>query len=268
MKQHQARHLLKNVAVVLKETNYAANVGSVARAMMNMGLSDLRLVTPPRDRNDEARKLAHNAASLLDKAVVYKTLPEALADRQMVVGMTARTGGWRKQLLTPRRCIDEIVPLLPTNKIALLFGPEDCGLLNEDIILCSHLVRIPTSPELASLNLSQAVMVLAYELWIAVHEYHQPADKPKPHPSATLKDVEHMNRQFLRMLEDVGFYNSGDYEYWYLSFRNLFARARPTPVEVNILRGMCKQVIWFTQHGLDKRFAQMLDEMSATPRKG
>ena len=156
--------LLDSIAIVLVEPRGPLNVGSVARAMKNFGLSDLRLVGELDPREDECRLMASGSQDVLDRAGVFTTLADALADRDFVVGTTARPRH-RRPTATPKETADEILDGAERGGVAILFGREDFGLSKEELILCHRVISIPTSSDRASLNLAQAVMIVAYELF-------------------------------------------------------------------------------------------------------
>ena len=154
-------------AFVLFRPQSAGNIGAVARALKNMGFDDLRLVAPGPLNNREAVAMAVHADDLLANATVYPDLAAALADCSLAVGTTSRRGGYRSRANPLRAAAAELDALAGTNKIAIVFGREDRGLTNRELKLCHRLMTIPTAPEYPSLNLAQAVMVVAYELMMA-----------------------------------------------------------------------------------------------------
>src|ERR1700730_16947751 len=151
-------------AFVLVRPKSPRNIGAAARAIKNMGFSDLRLVAPAvRDPRPEAAMAVH-AAGLLSAALTYPDLPAALADRMGVIGTTARTAPYRDAAQLLREAAAELNALGGANRVAILFGPEDSGLTNEDLKHCQRLITIPSASAYPSLNLAQAVMLVAYEL--------------------------------------------------------------------------------------------------------
>lgn len=157
--------MLTNLAVVLFRPKFSENVGSTARAMANMGCSELIVVSPQEWDEGRARALATaKGQDILDRMTVVESLEQALDPFETVYGTTARVGGWRKGLLTPETAAARAVESLRDgSRIAVLFGPEDKGLTNDETKVCSRLVTIPTSEEASSLNLAQAVLILLYE---------------------------------------------------------------------------------------------------------
>ena len=165
--------LLHAVRVVLVEPRFPENIGMAARACANMGLGGLRLVTPElweAEHQEKALSLATSQGEpLVRGAACFASLREAVADCHVVLGTTARTGGWRRRVLSPAAAGEKIAARLTEGaQAALVFGPEDRGLLNEEIELCTAIACIPTASGAASLNLAQAVLVLAYECFKAV----------------------------------------------------------------------------------------------------
>lgn len=163
---------LDNIRIILVGTLYSGNVGSVCRAMANMGLGRLTLVAPRiLDGWEEGRRLAVHATDLLDARREVATLGEAVADCAAVVGTTARGGLYRATVQPPRVLAPEILRLAAQAPVAIVFGREDQGLHNDEIAQCTHLIRIPVDPRYQSLNLSQAVLIVAYELYSATGTY-------------------------------------------------------------------------------------------------
>ncbi len=149
---------------VLVEPKESGNIGASARAMKNMGFKNLCLVNPPPVITDEAQRFAHNSLDVLEGAKVYNSLADALEDKTLVVGVARRAGKRRGLSLPLDKGVEKLCDALPENKIALLFGREDRGLYNDEVGECGLLLTIPANKAHPSLNLSHAVMVVAYEL--------------------------------------------------------------------------------------------------------
>jgi tRNA/rRNA methyltransferase len=232
---------LKNVAIVLIGTRYPENIGAAARAMLNMGIERLILVDPQNDDPLRVKKMATHAASLVvEKMAVYDNLKAALADFHYVVGTTARLGGQRKVVSSPARLARKLIPLSGQNRIAVLFGPEDRGLSNVDIRACHTLVNIPTA-EFSSLNLAQAVMVVCYEL------FRFSLDKPGEFAPrlANQHELDAMYDQLKEVLMRISFINPDNPDYFMNNLRHFFARMQLRAKEVQIIRGLCRQVNWY-----------------------
>jgi len=234
---------MRRVRIVLVRPRGGGNVGSVARAMKNMGLGDLVLVRPRARRSLLARAMAVHAADLLEGARVVLTLAEAVADCALVVGTTARRGRYHVGAATPRELAPEIVRRARRQRVALVFGPEDHGLANEDLKHCHRLLTIPTSAAYASLNLAQAVMVCAYEIFVA-------ASKPRPAPGdADLQLApaarvsflfERLQHAFLR----IGFLPPDNPDHIMFALRRLLGRTGMEERELRILLALARQIEW------------------------
>lgn len=155
-----------SIAIVLDEPENSDNIGAVARSMKNMGIKELRLVSPPENWQTDARKLAVGAADLLDKAAVYTTIQDALSDRHLVIGTTRRLGNFRRAHIEFDDAMARVLAEHKSRrKAAVLFGKESKGLSNESLRLCDWFATIPTSPDYPSINLAQAVMIVCYSLF-------------------------------------------------------------------------------------------------------
>lgn len=232
---------LNNIAIVLTGTRYPENIGAAARAMLNMGIERLILVDPQNYDLARINKMATHAASVVvEKLEVYDTLKEALADFNYVVGTTARLGGQRKVVSSPGKLAQKLIPLSDQNRIAVLFGPEDRGLSNVDIRSCHILVNIPTA-EFSSLNLAQAVMVMCYELFCSS------LDKPGEFAPrlANRHELEAMYDQLKDVLMRISFINPDNPDYFMNNLRHFSTRMQFRAKEVQIIRGICRQVNWY-----------------------
>lgn len=228
---------LHNISILLVNTKTPGNIGAVARCMMNTGLSRLILVRPPIDRDDEALKLAAGAESILEKAEVFPTLQEAIAGHGLVIGTSRHRGKQRKNLRSPREAAEAVAPLLAKNRIAIVFGREVNGLDREDLSLCHELVCIPSSDAFPSLNLSHAVMVVAYELFVAAATRAPLSDREL----ARAEEVESFYRHLEETLSAIGFIGPENREHMMYSLRQLFGRARLDQRDVSILRGVLSE---------------------------
>lgn len=233
---------LSNIRIVLVGPLYGGNVGSICRAMANMGLSDLVLVDPAKDMNlAEARMMAVAASDILDKRRVLGTLEEAVGDCGLVMGTTVRPGLYRQHVKTPREWATAILASASVNPVALVFGRENSGLTNEELAICTNLIQIPSSLEYPSLNLAQAVMVCVYELFVASGTFELPLEKSPECPTATR---EHMFRMWREVLLDIGFMNDEKSDHMMLGIRRILSRAPLTTDDVNILMGIARQMAW------------------------
>ena len=230
---------LEQIAIVLVEPRSPGNIGMVCRAMKNMGLSRLRIVAGCPHIHPEAEMFAVSARDLLDAAERYDTLSEALADTSISIATTRRTGKYRQELLHP----PQVAALLSDSKEglkAIVFGREDHGLSTDEIALCSHQATIPSSSSLGSLNLSQAVMVFAYEVFNSIES--SPVREGREPASSS--ELEPLFSQMEETLLKIGFLNPQNPSHMMRSLRRLIFRAAPDSREVSILRGMFSQVDW------------------------
>jgi TrmH family RNA methyltransferase len=226
-----------HVRIVLVGTTHPGNIGAVARAMKNMGLSELVLVEPLYFPHADATARASGAEDVLDRARVVETLAEALADCNYVAGASARsrTIGW--PTLLPRECAGRLVAEGESGRAAAVFGPEKSGLTNEDLDRCHALLTIPSVPGFSSLNLGMAVQVLCYELRMAALG-DGPAATNRETPLATGEDLERFYCHLEQVLRASGFLDPENPRQLMRRLRRLFARAEPDRNEINILRGI------------------------------
>jgi tRNA/rRNA methyltransferase len=233
----------KNISIVLYQPKYAGNIGAVARAAKNMGISNIVVVGARNpDREDMQQRSTHLAADVLDKIVYCDQIAEALGGFNYIVGTTARQGKARGPFLSPRTSAESIADISRKNKVALLFGPEDTGLANEQLRYCHLVVTIPTSREFTSLNLSHAVMILCYEIFIATPSG---AIRNESTPKLALSsELEGMYGQMKDLLAQIGFLNPENPDYWMMHLRRFFARSGLLSRETKIIRGICRQLEW------------------------
>jgi tRNA/rRNA methyltransferase len=241
---------LDNIRIVLLSPLYGGNVGSVCRAMANMGVSDLAIAAPRRLDMQEAAMMACHASSILEGRTEYPTLSEALADCVAVLGTSARPGLYRQHARTPREWAPWAIKTAGTGRVAILFGPEDNGLTNEDLALCTHIIRIPSTDTYSSLNVAQAVMVCVYELFVALGTFEPPEEKAPPAPSELR---ERMFMIWRDMMLKVGFMKEEKAEHMMLGLRRVFSRGAVTVDDVNILMGIARQASWAADHLGDKQ---------------
>lgn len=235
---------LDNIRVVLARPKGAANVGAVARAMKNMGLRDLALVEPAPMDPAWARAMAAHAGDVLERARQFDSLAASVADCALVIGTTARAGTYRNYPWTPKRAAGEIVRIAATDKVAVLFGPEDHGLSNDDLRVCHQVVSIPSSSVYGSLNLAQAVMVCAYEIFLAAGEaqgWTWDGDRPR---LASAGDLGFMLSQLQKAFLSIGFLSRDNPDHIMHAFRTMFGRAQLEEREVRILLGLARQIEW------------------------
>lgn len=236
--------MLDALTVILFRPKYPENIGSVARACLNMGVTNLTIVDPYNFDLDKALPLATNHAQhILQNARIYETLPEAVEGFTAAYGTTARTGGWRKGLMTPASMASVVNERLEAGgRIAIVFGPEDTGLTNEETAICTGLLTIPTSSEATSLNLAQAVMVVLYECYIKSLDTPFTPDGPPDALPATVQEQEVLFENLQESLLAIDFLKNDRPEYWMLPIRRFFSKFDLKKNEFNLLMGVCRQI--------------------------
>ncbi len=244
---------LKNVYIVLSRPRYPENIGAAVRAMCNMGFDQLIVVDPQNCDLSRVLKMAtHAAIDVVEQMQVYEDLQTALEPLHYIVGTTARVGGQRQLVGTAAGLAQKLAPISENNRVALLFGPEDHGLTNEDLRLCHELVNIPTA-EFSSLNLAQAVMVMCYEL----RRYDQPKAKTFAPRFANRHELDGMYAQLKDILVRISHIQPENPEYFMNNIRHFGTRMKLRAKEVSIIRGICRQIDWYGkkcyQEGLKDR---------------
>ncbi len=229
------------IRIVLVGTTHPGNIGAVARAMKNMGLSDLALVKPKHFPHKDATARASGALDVLKNALVVPSLAEALADCVYVAGASARSRTIEWPTMDTRDCAQRLLLESQAGKVAAVFGPEKSGLHNDDLDLCHTLLTIPTDPDFSSLNLAMAVQVLCYELRVADTAEAGPAYESEA-PPATAAEMEHFYTHLEQVMTAISFLDPDNPRYLMRRMRRLFNRARPDNNEVNILRGLLTAV--------------------------
>ena len=225
------------IRIVLCRPSHPGNIGAAARAMKAMGLTDLRLVAPERFPAPEAQWMATNAKDVLEQARIHETLGEAVADCVAAFAMSARPREWSPQVLDVRSAAMRATGM--EGDVAFVFGNEAAGLTNEEMFACQVLVHIPASREFSSLNLAQAVQVVAYELHMCVDAAMPFSRVEKP---ATVEDLEGLYQHLEEAAVRSGFMTPASRlrERW----RRLFSRVPGLErEEVNILRGLLKALL-------------------------
>ncbi|MBV6341204.1 RNA methyltransferase [Candidatus Magnetobacterium casense] len=234
-------NLRDNIYFTLVQPRESGNVGAAARAIKNMGFERLCLVDPCDYLNAEARAFAHGAIDVLEGATVCANLTEAVSDKAIVIGTTRRQGKTRGVIRPVKEAVATIAELANNNKVAILFGREDKGLLSEEINRCGFLMTIATSHAQPSLNLAQAVLIVAYELSPVCRNNHC-ARTPKLVPQ------EHLNHLYDRIAEvlrnlDISMRGSEDLESDIVrNIRHLVGRYGLTHWEVDMLHGICSAI--------------------------
>lgn len=226
---------------MLVGTTHPGNIGAVARAMKNMKMNNLRLVSPKIFPCAEATSRASGADDVLSRATVYTSLQEAIADCELVIGASARcrTISWPE--ITPRDCAQKVVINEPSRQVAIVFGRENSGLKNHELDLCHFLLRIPCNSEYSSLNLAAAVQIVCYELFVATgyKEEVRIGDKDLQ-PLATAAQVESFYSHLSEALVDIGFMHPDKSKTIMRRLRRIYNRIQLDTKELDILRGILR----------------------------
>jgi TrmH family RNA methyltransferase len=234
-----------NLSIILLGTKYPGNVGSAARAMFNMGWSRLILAAPKCPINEEAYRLAKSGGPILDSARTCRSLESALKGIRFLVGTTGKTGGYRSRTYALRSLVPRILDYAAKQKVGILFGPEDTGLVDHDLARCQILMRIPTQRNASSINLAQSVMIVCYELFLGTLE-REPGHVPT---LASLDQVEAMYAQLEKALLGIGFLHSENTKHMMMRIRRMLGKAALERSDVGVLRGIARQINWYAASG-------------------
>ncbi|MGO9611849.1 MAG: RNA methyltransferase [Dissulfurispiraceae bacterium] len=240
----------ENVSFILVEPKEPGNIGACARVMKNMGFKNLCIVKPPAVMMQEARWFAHNSEDVLEGASVFHRFEDSIKEQSLIVGTTRRTGKRRGLIMTPEEGATRLVSTSHNNKVAILFGREDRGLLNEEIGECGFLISIPASKEHPSINLSHAVAIVAYELSTSGRKAQTSRQHVQEQNDQRLSFISHeeLNRLYKRISESLQILEytpRGDRDLNAKIMRNLkhfIARAGLTVWELKMLHGICSQI--------------------------
>ena len=234
----------KNITLVFNRPKHAGNVGSVARCAKNMGFGDIVVVTREEPDMEKIRQMStHLALDVVERIRFVDSLDEALGSFHFIAGTTARTGSMRQPSGNPREVARTLVDVSQKNKVAILFGPEDIGLTNNELRRCQALITIPTSEKLRSLNLSHAALIVCYEIFLASTAV---PERFKPR-LATSVELEGMYTQIKDLFVRIGFINPQNPEYWMLNVRRFFSRMDLRSRDVKMIRGLCRQIDWYVK---------------------
>jgi len=230
---------LDNVVLVLNEPQNLVNIAGVVRAMMNMGLGRLRLVQPAEVDAWRIGGIAHRSEDVVNRAEIFDSLPEAVADAIFVVGSTARARTAQRNYIRPRDLADTIVERAQEGTVTLLFGREDRGLGNEALDLCHAAAIIPTDDKHSSLNLAQAVLLLSYEVFLAAGGEGGPLPRGRRSTRpATLEELENVYAALEDGLHRIEFYKAREPTAIMRTLRTVISRAEPDLQEAGILRAI------------------------------
>ncbi|EFL80019.1 tRNA (cytosine(32)/uridine(32)-2'-O)-methyltransferase TrmJ [Actinobacillus pleuropneumoniae] len=235
-------NILEQIQIILIETSLPANIGSAARAMKTMGLSNLRLVAPLNPIDEQAQALSAGARDVLANAQIFDSFEQAIADCQLVIGTSARLRHLQNSLIEPRDCGKLAVERAEKGKVAIVFGRERVGLTNEELLKCHYHLNFPTNPDYGSLNLAMAVQLASYEVrmaWLDLQKNPQirPLVEEKDYPNT--EALEHFFNHTERLYKQLSFIRN---DAVMLKLRRLYQRAELETNELNLLRGMLTSV--------------------------
>lgn len=233
---------LNTIRVVLVETSHPGNIGASARAMKTMGLSRLYLVSPRAFPDIQAIEMAAGADDVLENAVVVPSLNEALHGCQLILMTSARPRELSLPGLTPETAAIRMNEISDDAEIALVFGRERTGLTNEELLYGHYHVEIPANPAYSSLNLGQAVQIISYEVAKHVLVPTSQLVPRKQEELATYEQIELFYEHFEYVLRAIDFLKPSNPKHVMFRLRRLFNRARLEVTEINILRGILKQI--------------------------
>lgn len=238
-------HYLDNIKIVLVETSHTGNMGSAARAMKTMGLTNLCLVNPIIKPDSQSISLAAGASDIIKNAHICSSLAQAIADCNLVIGTSARSRSLQWPNLTPKVCADKIVQQALNSKVALVFGRERVGLTNDELQKCDYHVSIPANPDYSSLNLAMSVQVLCYEIRMSMlntQDLTSNSIEAAEVDFPTNADIERFYQHLQQTLLNTGFINANHPGQVMGRLRRLFTRAHVEQQELNILRGILTSI--------------------------
>ncbi len=237
---------MKRISVICVEIMGSGNIGSVARAMKNMGVSDLILVNPQAKIDEDTKRMAVGAYDIVERARIVDSLDEIQGEFNLLIGTSARSGKLRQNILTPREFALKFVEDLEYSKIGLLFGREDSGLSREDLFMCDFIIRIPTVKDFKSLNISQAVLIVLYELFLMKSGIKKFPSGIKSKLSTSF-ERELLFSHIEDVLLNIGFLHKSNPKRIMFTIRQIFSRCFLSKRDVQILHGMFSQFKVFVE---------------------
>ncbi|WP_261845176.1 tRNA (cytosine(32)/uridine(32)-2'-O)-methyltransferase TrmJ [Aliamphritea ceti] len=232
--------MLDNIRIVLINTFHPGNIGAAARAMKNMGLSQLYLVEPRIYPSEEADSRAAGAKDVLDNATVVGTLEEAISDCQLVIGTSARNRAFDLPIFDARTCGEKVVSEANTGNVAIIFGRETMGLHNHELEQCNYHVYIPANPEYPVLNVSAAIQLVCYEIWQASQQQNAKPEEQTEYP--LYKEMQLFYEHLESALRKTRFIIPQHEGKVMKKLIRYFNRSRPEQLELNMLRGILRSV--------------------------
>jgi tRNA/rRNA methyltransferase len=238
------KEILDRIHIVLVEPKNPGNIGSVVRAMKNMGLSRLHLVNPVPFRDEaEQRKMGYRSQEIVATAREFPSLSAALQGISQVFLATAKQGKWKKDFLSPAQAAAQVAAAASGEKIALVFGREDKGITTDESQLANFFIRIPMAGTYPSLNLSQAVMVIVYEVFKAVSQGAHAAELPRMAEKRAFERITDNIWDLMKSLE----VREPENGLFHRSLKRALSRTRWTNADVAVFDRFCKQVRWYAE---------------------
>jgi len=249
------------ISIVLVRPKYTGNIGAVARCAMNMDIDEIIVVGQNEyDKEEMARRGTHYTQDMIESIRYVADLETAVAPFHFVVGTTARRGTKlsRRETVTPEEMAEELREVMVNNDVALIFGQEDRGLTNDELKYCDAIVTIPVSERMTSINLSHAVMILCYAIFRTRRRGEQRTAGPR---YAEVREREAMYADLMDILIAINFINAENPDYWMVALRRFFSRTRLLSRDVQIIRGICRQIGLYGQGKThDKRLDEQKDD--------
>jgi tRNA/rRNA methyltransferase len=232
-------------AIILVKPQLPQNIGTSARAMLNFGIQDLRLVSPPADwLNMNTRALSAGADVVLENAKIFERVEEAVADLHLIYATTARTRDMSQTIITPKQLAKEVFSLKKQAKVGILFGPEKCGLENDIVALANGVINISVNPDFSSINLAQSVLLVAYEWFQAFHSREASYFRKGRSALATKEEMIDFLTQLETELKKAGYFRTAHkHPVMVRNLNNIFSRTIYTSQEIRTLRGVVSTLV-------------------------
>lgn len=241
---------LNNIHIVLVEPKNPGNIGAAVRAMKNMGVSHLRLVKPVEYRDiEEQRKMGYRSQEIVNSSREFDSLAAALGDISTVFLATTRKGKWKKDFLHPNQAAELITERITKEKIAVVFGREDSGVTIDESQFANYYIRIPTAVDYPSLNLSQSVMVMVYEIFKLTGKGREKIVFPK---RAEKKKYERLYNNIWSLMKSLEF-REDDKGLFHRSLKRALNRTHWTNADIAVFDRACKQVRWYIDSRLNEK---------------
>ncbi len=234
--------IIEHIDIVMVGTTHPGNIGAAARAMNNMCFTNLTLVDPQCPVGEIAYARSSGAHAILDRRKTVATLPEAIAEAQLVIGMTARQRSLSWPELDPHELSEMIAEKGKNTQVAVVFGREHSGLTNDELALCNYMVPIPTNPNFSSLNVASAIQVMCYEIYRTLTGSTKETASASVEPMASAKDLAGYFSHLEQVLTETGFLDPDNPGLLMQRLRRLYQRVELEQTEVNILRGILSSV--------------------------